>query len=510
MRFQDAAKDARAVVYAGIQADPLVGRLASLLADATTAERWLGRAVMNGERTDAQTWRVMFPALFGDGPAGGTGRAEAILAASLEVANRGEAARSQYRGAVVEELTQHLLARRSGAGSPIKRERRVLFDGVRAEIHPYDVTVEFGGAARGLRLQVGRAGHQRRRPESARRRAVACRGRGCRASRGARHLRRPPIVRAQAGPRHGQPERNAAGFPGRSGLARGTGEVIGREAGAEPQSDIGERLPYRIVRPYRVRFEESTARETMRTAIFLAWAADVAWQHSALLGFDRSWYSDRGLFWLVRAVRLEVLAPIHTYDAVTVSTQVLGFRRIAARRRSDVRDAAGNLLAWLEIDWVMTNERGIPTRIPDEMLDFVDGGATFEMLKICLPDTPAEAARTEHPSPWPRPGSAGPREQQRLCRLPRGDASRRRPIRSAGGHSTPLRGRFRGGRGARRYRHRRNVAARGRLGLPTDPGGRHGTIQGPRRPNLGVAQASGVTSVGPSPSDFSASSGSCV
>ena len=37
MRFQDAARDARAVVYAGIQADPLVARTATLLADATPA-----------------------------------------------------------------------------------------------------------------------------------------------------------------------------------------------------------------------------------------------------------------------------------------------------------------------------------------------------------------------------------------------------------------------------------------------------------------------------------------
>ncbi len=67
MRFQDAAKDARAVVYAAIQADPLVRRVASLLADATPAELWLARAAMNGERTEAESWRRMFPALFGEG-----------------------------------------------------------------------------------------------------------------------------------------------------------------------------------------------------------------------------------------------------------------------------------------------------------------------------------------------------------------------------------------------------------------------------------------------------------
>ncbi|MGD0248083.1 MAG: hypothetical protein ABSB75_03430 [Candidatus Limnocylindrales bacterium] len=143
MRFQDAAKDARAVVYAGIQADPLVARAAALLEEGTAAERLLARAAMNGERTDPETWRRVFPSLLGEGSdEGRRAHAEAVLAASLEVAERGEAARSQYRGAVVEELTARLLARRTGPDAPVRRERRVLFDGVRAEIHPYDVTVE--------------------------------------------------------------------------------------------------------------------------------------------------------------------------------------------------------------------------------------------------------------------------------------------------------------------------------------------------------------------------------
>jgi hypothetical protein len=150
MRFQDAARDARAVVYAGIQADPLVARVATLLAESTAAERWLARAVMNGERTDAETWRRMFPALFGTGAEPALAEhAGRVLAASLEVANRGEQVRSQFRGAVVEELTARLLAARSGGAATgaavpaaVRRERRVLFDGVPAEIHPYDVTVE--------------------------------------------------------------------------------------------------------------------------------------------------------------------------------------------------------------------------------------------------------------------------------------------------------------------------------------------------------------------------------
>lgn len=143
MRFQDASPDARAVVYAGIQADPLVARLAGLLAEASPAQCILARAVMNGERTDPAVWRATVPACFPDE------RSEAILAASLEVAERGEQVRSQFRGAVVEAVTQLLLQRRAARSGPavVRRERRVLFDGVRAEIHPYDVTVEVAGAA---------------------------------------------------------------------------------------------------------------------------------------------------------------------------------------------------------------------------------------------------------------------------------------------------------------------------------------------------------------------------
>ena len=162
MRFQDAARDARAVVYAGIQADPLVARAAELLADASAAQRVLARAVMNGETDDATAWRIAFPTLFGPGATGGGGpaeraRSEAILEVSLAVAGRGEQVRSQVRGAIVEAVTERLLARRVAPGV-LRRERRILFDGVTAEIHPYDVTVEAPGAAEAYDCKWGARG----------------------------------------------------------------------------------------------------------------------------------------------------------------------------------------------------------------------------------------------------------------------------------------------------------------------------------------------------------------
>lgn len=158
MRFQDAARDGRAVVYTGIQADPLVARVADALAEATHAERVMARAVMNGESTDPATWLAMFPTLFGsDVVDGDRRRAEAVLAASLEVAERGEAVRSQFRGAIVEALTARLLARRA-AEPAIRRERRILFDGVRAEIHPFDVTLERDGSTEAWDCKWGARG----------------------------------------------------------------------------------------------------------------------------------------------------------------------------------------------------------------------------------------------------------------------------------------------------------------------------------------------------------------
>jgi hypothetical protein len=115
---------------------------------------------MNGETTDPEIWRAMFPTLFGAAAAtdpGAIARSEAILTASLAVADRGEQVRSQVRGALVEEVTAQLLARRIGAPA-VHRERRILFDGVPAEIHPYDVTVERDGAAEAYDCKWGARG----------------------------------------------------------------------------------------------------------------------------------------------------------------------------------------------------------------------------------------------------------------------------------------------------------------------------------------------------------------
>ncbi len=158
MRFQDAVPDARAAVYAAIQAEPVVARAAALLADATHAQRLLARAVMNGESDDPDAWRTMFPTLFAAAAdAAARSRSEEILGVALEVASRGDRVRDQVRGAIVEALTESLLRRRVPAAF-LRRERRILFDGVPAEIHPYDVTVETDGASEAWDCKWGARG----------------------------------------------------------------------------------------------------------------------------------------------------------------------------------------------------------------------------------------------------------------------------------------------------------------------------------------------------------------
>ena len=132
----------------------------TLLADATPAQRVLARAVMNGETTDRRRLADDVPDAVRPGrrPAdrSATGRRRS-WPPRLEVADRGEQVRSQFRGAIVEALTAILLARRAGDAA-VRRERRILFDGVRAEIHPYDVTVEREGATEAYDCKWGARG----------------------------------------------------------------------------------------------------------------------------------------------------------------------------------------------------------------------------------------------------------------------------------------------------------------------------------------------------------------
>ena len=147
--------------------------------------------------------------------------------------------------------------------------------------------------------------------------------------------------------------------------------------------------------PYRVRFDECAPDGLVRSSALLRYAQDVAWVHSERMGFDRAWYAERGLAWVVRAAELAILEPLALGQVVELTTGVTGFRRVWARRRTEGRLADGRLILWGHTDWVMTDVvRGAPSRVPPEFpAVFEVPPGTFEPGRVPLPPTPDAAVR---------------------------------------------------------------------------------------------------------------------
>jgi acyl-CoA thioesterase FadM len=148
--------------------------------------------------------------------------------------------------------------------------------------------------------------------------------------------------------------------------------------------------------PYRVRFDECGPDGIVRTSALLRYAQDVAWIHSERLGFDRDWYTSRGLAWVVRAAELGIVAPVRLGTTLSVTTRITGFRKVWARRRTEASLPDGTLALWAHTDWVMTDHRGMPGRVPPEFpAAFATPPASFEPGRVPLPPTPDGAIRTE-------------------------------------------------------------------------------------------------------------------
>jgi acyl-ACP thioesterase len=130
--------------------------------------------------------------------------------------------------------------------------------------------------------------------------------------------------------------------------------------------------------PYRVRFDESGTDGRIRTSVLLRYAQDIAWQHSDARGYDRAWYGERGLTWVVRAVEIAVAGVIPMGAALRVTTRVLGHRRVWSRRLGEVHvgkaPAATAPAATVATDWLLLDAAGRPTRIPPEF------EAAFDLL----------------------------------------------------------------------------------------------------------------------------------
>ena len=151
-------------------------------------------------------------------------------------------------------------------------------------------------------------------------------------------------------------------------------------------------VPRRIEMPVRVRFEECQPGGEIRASTFLRYAQDAAWVHSDAAGFDRAWYRERGLTWLVRCLTLDVVGPGRAGETLRMTTEVQAMRRVLARRHGEILDAAGKLVATVDTDWLMTGPGPAPVRIPAEFdTAFPPVPSTFEPARVPLPTTPPDA-----------------------------------------------------------------------------------------------------------------------
>ncbi len=157
---------------------------------------------------------------------------------------------------------------------------------------------------------------------------------------------------------------------------------------------VTAREPDACSAPFRVRFDEVGPDGHLRTSVLSRYAQDLAWYHSASRGFDRDWYREHGLAWLVRTAEIAVTGAVQGGDELTGTTRVVGWRRVWARRRTEFVDAAGTLVAWVHIDWVLLDARGAPTRIPGEFEPvFGAPAASFPLARVDLGEAPASATR---------------------------------------------------------------------------------------------------------------------
>ena len=113
-----------------------------------------------------------------------------------------------------------------------------------------------------------------------------------------------------------------------------------------------------------------------------------------MAGFGRTWYSDRDMFWLVRAVELSILENVDYGTELVASTEVVGFRRAMARRRSEFHaPGSERMLAEAITDWVLINAAGRPVRPPGEILEiFGDGVSEYAPLRVLQRESAASDA----------------------------------------------------------------------------------------------------------------------
>lgn len=143
--------------------------------------------------------------------------------------------------------------------------------------------------------------------------------------------------------------------------------------------------------PYRIRFDECGPDGFVRASTLLRYVQDAAWVHSDSAGFGRDWYADRRLTWLIRAQVLDMLATATYGDTLHVRTEVIGWRRMWARRRTTITTADETVVAAALTDWVLLGPAGMPVRVPDQIRSTMDDVPDFLPTRLRGSPAPTDA-----------------------------------------------------------------------------------------------------------------------
>ena len=91
--------------------------------------------------------------------------------------------------------------------------------------------------------------------------------------------------------------------------------------------------------------------------------------------------------------------PISLGATLHVRTRVGGFRKVWARRRTDLSLDDGSPAGWLHTDWVITDVRGAPQRIPEAFpAAFAAPPGGFEPVRVAATTPAADAVESTSPS----------------------------------------------------------------------------------------------------------------
>ena len=147
---------------------------------------------------------------------------------------------------------------------------------------------------------------------------------------------------------------------------------------------------------FPVRIFDVDAFGELRTPVLLRFLWQSASDASTAVGYDMEWYERAGTLWIIRRTRVEILAPVHYRDALTVRTWVADIRRVRSQRQYEVRKGDGDTVARATTDWVYVDlGRGALVQPPVEMQKALmpDGVTSQPRLPSLAAPPPATAER---------------------------------------------------------------------------------------------------------------------